>query len=178
MEANESPKCECCGSKPSPIEARSALVRQLSLFVELEAMLSDPSGFNIIDDQENGIDEDDQDQEMEEEEDAFEIIEVKKNQSIDRNNNKHEEDIASLVYMDSQVEKVASEGSMNISREGVLSEADDPDLEEAEFGLRMSLVKTEKLKPLLPSYLYENNEPLIGREWLLKEIEKVKINLF
>lgn len=48
-----------------------------------------------------------------------------------------------------------------------------------------SICRGEKLKPLVPSYLYDNEssqylgakqEPMIGREWIFKDIEKVIFN--
>ena len=186
---NEVDKCECCRgmpTAPSPSASRLGLVRQLNLFLELEAMLSGNSGLHANDSdtgQDIEMNQDEDDEEDDEDQNDLEIddsndlrLNRRDIQSIDRNNNKNDEDEASILYIDSQVEKgkESNMSSMNISREAALSEFDEPDLDDP--NLRMSGPKMEKLKPLMPSYCYSDlNEPLMGREWVFKEIEKVNI---
>ena len=164
--------CDCCKHLPpvptGPV-AQHSLVKQLNLFMELEALLMSN---DLNDNNEDDIDDDDDAQvnnyDDTEEHDSF----IKQQMNAD---NQHKLD-DSLVYIDSNI----SNNNTNKQDFELIDESEEelPSQSMNKMGGEL------KFNPLLPSYLYEElpggqskllsmGEPLVGRDWTFKEIEKV-----
>ncbi len=145
--------CKCCLHLPAPPEddiAKLSLIKQLNLYLELEALLMNSSK----NDQLNNYDD------------------------VDDDINPTEESDSSYLDYDEQLQN-----NNSYFKKDHCDEYDEDDEE------NLSCTETDELsegniflvRPLLPSFLYDfsnSNKPLIGRDWLFKEIEKVMTNLF
>ena len=167
--------CDCCKHLPpvpSGSLAQHSLVKQLNLFMELEALLMS-NELNENDNNEDD-DEDDNDAQMNNYDDTDEHDSFIKQQMNGDNQLKLDD---SLVYIDSNINNNNNNNKQDF-------ELIDESEEESPSQSLNKMSGELKLNPLLPSYLYEESpggqskllsmtEPLVGRDWTFKEIEKV-----
>lgn len=203
---------------PSASCAQLNLVKQLNLFLELEALImngdlneaatlelensmndnasdnSDDFSFNGILDELDALDDADE---------SLRSAQANESVTLDE----------SLVFIDSSLKRSthaetkltcidSNESSVNGQSVDFTVDSEDfaisADIEDCQSNVSnqqqhgeqlnnfISTLRTEKLKPLIPSYFYDETsnaqyfssatEPLIGREWVFKDIEKVDIN--
>ena len=204
-----------CGTDlPAPPSAPCAqlnLVKQLNLFLELEALMMNGDVNEAAKlELENSINE--ADTENSEELSFSEILdELNELDIVDdsfKANDTGQTLDESLVFIEGSMKRLSTdhkltevngspvEGQTDFTVESGTFAVTMADIEDGEFGAAncmdshgehlnkfISTLRTEKLKPLIPSYFYDETsnpqyfssgfEPMIGREWVFKEIEKV-----
>jgi hypothetical protein len=176
--------CECCKhlpELPSNLIAQQTLIKQLNLFLELEALFTNKNLYNYNSKANLSKNVNNQSKVN----DEFVIQQSTSNHSFNKSI------ITNKIDKEEQKDQFNENILKDISRNDIKLIDNESDVE-SNFSNNLidhfNLNKIEKLKPLIPNYLYEekffenntqqqkllsNNEPLIGREWIFKEIEKV-----
>lgn len=189
---------------PAVPTAKLSLVKQLNLFLELEAMFMNGSLDDAVlkDELNNDLNDNSESDEffLDDFEQDSGRNEINSSSNIGYSPNKalrmaetvkqQQQELTNITKLPVEQASVIN-GDEFALIDDIESDVDGDDVNVAntnseQMNVLLNLNRAETLKPLIPSYFYESdghyghsflnkNEPLIGREWVFKEIEKVSV---